>query len=238
MQKHELIKSGIPGFDTLAGGGIPRGSIIMLSGDTGCGKSTFATQFLARGARDYGEPSLYVSFDEHKERFFANMGNFDFGLEELERERLFVFLEYPAYELEQFVSQESAINQLIEEIGVERLVIDSVTSLLFLYEEGCIGKRHRVIKLIEKLREWDCTTLLIAEVSPTDHAKTEHGIEYLSDGLVYFYNTRVGDSRERAIEVIKMRGMHHKTKICPFRIGKNGITVHAEGHSFEHAHIK
>src|SRR5689334_4757081 len=64
-----VVKSptGIRGFDELTGGGLPRGRPTLVCGGPGCGKTLFALEFLVRGAVDYGEPGLFVSFEERSE---------------------------------------------------------------------------------------------------------------------------------------------------------------------------
>ena len=63
-EKFDRVKSGIPEFDTVLGGGIVRGSLVLLGGDPGIGKSTLLTQVSAFLAQTQNSPTLYVSAEE------------------------------------------------------------------------------------------------------------------------------------------------------------------------------
>jgi circadian clock protein KaiC len=123
--KREFIKSGIPGLDKLTGGGILQGSVITLSGPTGCGKSTFAMQYLVEGITKYKEPGVYIAIEETKDAMYFHMSGYSWDLEKLEKSRQFVFLDYPVHEVDQFMNQYSAIQEIINTIGAKRVVIDS-----------------------------------------------------------------------------------------------------------------
>ncbi|RLG40043.1 MAG: hypothetical protein DRO05_07400, partial [Thermoproteota archaeon] len=69
----ESVPTGIPGFDLITNGGFVRNSIVLLAGNPGTGKSTFAAKFVHEGASRYGEPGVYVSFAESKREFYSYM---------------------------------------------------------------------------------------------------------------------------------------------------------------------
>ena len=66
------VEVGIPGFDSLALGGLPQGRTTLLAGGTGSGKTVFGLQFLASGAREFGEPGVLVTFAERPDDLIAN----------------------------------------------------------------------------------------------------------------------------------------------------------------------
>ena len=73
----EYIATGIHGVDTILGGvGIPQGHTILISGGPGSGKTTFAMQYLFKGATEHDEPGLYISLDEEPEDVKKNMASF------------------------------------------------------------------------------------------------------------------------------------------------------------------
>jgi circadian clock protein KaiC len=80
--------SGIAGFDEITGGGLPRGRTTLLMGGPGSGKTVFALQYLINGARNYGEPGIFVAFEETSERIMANAESFDWRLAQLQRKKL------------------------------------------------------------------------------------------------------------------------------------------------------
>jgi len=223
----ERVKTGIAGLDEALGGGYPAGSIISLVGGSGCGKSTFAMQFLQRGITEDNESGLFISFEEEKARFFEYMQSYGWNLSEMERARKFTFLEYPPQEVDHFLSQELMIHDMIEEMRIKRVVIDSITSFAVMYDTA-YRKKQETVKLLSKLKKWGCTIMLTAE-SAVDSEGTPHArfsIEPLSDGVVYLYNIRKGEQRQRALEVIKMRGTSYEGRMFPMRFTPGGIELY------------
>jgi len=226
-------KTGIAGLDKIIAGGFTRNSINVISGGTGAGRSTLGMQFLINGAQKFKEPGLFISFDENKRTMTANMKSYGWDLAAMERDKKFVFIEYPPQEIEHFLSQEGVIRDLIDAMGIERIVIDSITpfALQFPNEDE---RRKGLIKLTDKLRKWGCTVVIIAEEAEGSHQntgavpKTKAGIEMLADSQIHLYNVQVKGERKRGMEVVKMRGTPHGNKIVPFEIGKNGVTVYPE----------
>ena len=82
----ERVPSGIDGLDAIIEGGFPRGSMILVAGNPGTGKTIFSAQFIYRGAVDYGEKGVYVSFAEGKKSFIDYMRRFGMDFERLEKE--------------------------------------------------------------------------------------------------------------------------------------------------------
>ncbi len=204
------VPSGVPGLDKMIGGGYTKNSIITVSGSTGSGRTTFATQFLVNGFRQNGEPGIYLSFNEPKYSIFANMSAFDWNLPELERNKQVVFIEYPASELTSFMEQESSLLELVDTLGVERVVFDSITPLAMLSDGD--ERVRDMQKLINVIRKWGVTTLITAsDVTPPDPdlPRTSVGIEGMTDGFIHLGWMREGNRRLRTLEVVKMRGSAH-----------------------------
>src|SRR3989338_3979840 len=79
----ERIKSGIPGLDEMMDGGMPKGNLIVLSGDPGSGKTVLCWQFLYDGVTKYDEPGIYVSLEEPEETVVDGAGEFGWDLKSL-----------------------------------------------------------------------------------------------------------------------------------------------------------
>src|SRR5512140_3450179 len=79
--------SGIQGVDEITGGGLPRGRPTLVCGGPGCGKTLFAMEFLVRGAVEYGEPGVFMAFEETADELAANVASLGFDLPRLEREK-------------------------------------------------------------------------------------------------------------------------------------------------------
>lgn len=226
--KTDLCKTGIAGLDSMLGGGFPRGAINTVSGPTGSGRSTLALQFLVNGARKYGETGLYVAIEESHEQIYRHMSYKGWNLEELERSKQLLFLDYPPHEVDQFLSQNSAIGELVETMGVSRLVIDSIMPIALLFADQDERKKG-FLEIINNIRKWKTTTMITAEEAPIPGRtlpRTNYGIEALSDGWIHM-DYRIGkkEERMRGIEVLKMKGANPMMKRFPLGISDTGINV-------------
>ncbi len=230
----ERVRSGIPGLDEMVGGGYKRGAIMMVAGDSGAGKTTFAMQFLQSGAAKQKEPGMYISFEEERPVLFDNLAPFGWNLEKLEADKRLLFLEYPPQEVDHFMAQEVVIHDAIEESGVSRVVLDSITSFAMLYETE-YRRRQDITRLLRKLRKWGCTVLLTSEADVANGIpRARFGVETLADGLVYLYNFRLkGDMRTRALEVVKMRGTAFESRIVPMKFTDSGLAVYPKERVYE-----
>lgn len=224
----DRVMTGVPGLDELIEGGFRRGQVISVSGTSGSGKTTFAVQFLVNGAMMYNEPGLYITLGEQKKQIFANMLRYGWDLKKLEEDKKILFVEYPPYEIEVFLSQEVVIRDSVEMVGVKRLVIDPVSSLLMGYGDEQ-KRRERLLRLLERLRSLGCTSLMTSESGGID-AEVPLGkfeVELFSDGIIYLYNMKKESRRQRGLEVIKLRGTKHSSKTCPIEFTDHGIEVYS-----------
>jgi len=220
------VKSGIPGFDRLVGGGFERDSVVLVTGDPGSGKTTFATQFLCNGATQYEEPGILITFEERREDLVKHMKSYGWDIEALENEKKIKILEYPPHEVERFISEGEIIRDIISDLKAKRVVIDSMTSFALVFENE-YKMRLGVLKAIDSLKRWGCTTLLISEGTITEQGEVRDrfGIEYLVDGTIYLYNKRVRDYRQKLIEIVELKGIKHDNAIHPLSFGRKGISI-------------
>src|SRR6202790_2896432 len=87
----EKSRTGINGFDEITKGGVPKGRPTIVCGGPGCGKTMFALEFLVRGAMQYDEPGVLMTFEETAEEMTKNVASLGFDLRELAaRKKLFM----------------------------------------------------------------------------------------------------------------------------------------------------
>jgi circadian clock protein KaiC len=223
------MNSGIPGLDKILGGGFLEGSIVTVSGPTGSGKSTMALQFLL----DSDEPGLYISIEESKRDFFFHMSGYKWDLPQEEKDRRLIILDYPIYEVDQILNQYSAIQEIIQTTGVKRVVIDSIMPIA-LFFPGDEERRKGFLKLIDNIRKWGVTTLIVAQDQPSESIArlpyTTFEIENYTDGWIniyYRYDANKGE-RMRSIEVLKMKGVEHSTRVYPAQMDSNGFRIFSD----------
>jgi KaiC/GvpD/RAD55 family RecA-like ATPase len=209
----KLAPTGISGLDNLIGGGFQRGSIVMLAGNPGTGKTVLTTKFLATGVTDFGEAGIYVSFGENKETLVANMAR-QCGPEigKALRSEKIKFLEYTVMT---DVGLEAILKTILDEIvktGAKRLVIDSYSAMAPLFEKGGVRTvLHSVLG--EVIRETGCTAIVICEV-PRGDTNLGTGVEeFVADGIMLLSTREIDGRPIRELEILKMRGSKlEKTK--------------------------
>jgi len=222
--------TGIQGLDEITGGGLPRGRPTLVCGGAGCGKTLFAAEFLVRGAAQFGEPGVFMSFEETDKELKANVASLGFDLAGLVRRKKIV-LEYVRierseihetgeYDLEALFVR---LNHAIDSIGAKRVVLDTLEALFAgLPNEAIL--RAELRRLFRWLKDKGVTAVITAERGREQ--LTRHGLEeYVSD-CVLLLDHRVHDQiATRHLRVVKYRGALHGTNEFPFLIGDNGISV-------------
>lgn len=226
-KQHAMQKSlnlGIKGIEHVIKGGIRAGTTICLNGSTGSGMTIFGLKFLYHGITKEDENGIYISFDESKDSILSTANVFGMDFYRLEKERKFIFIEYPYNEIPQFDEKNSVIGDFIRTVGAKRLVIDPITPLTLGYENELV-KRKKLKNLFERLKTWGCTTMLLAE-GMSDEQTSRDGVSKLSDGFFQFYFKKIKGKRVRGFEVPKMRGTPHSYDTYEFVINsEHGIEI-------------
>ena len=125
----ERVETGAEGLDEVTEGGFPKGSLILLAGEPGTGKTVFSAQFLAKGA-ELGEPGVYVGFAESKATFVENFSrHLGVDLGRLEAEGKLKVLDFVAMRGEGVSALLEAILSEVHALKARRLVIDSFTAM-------------------------------------------------------------------------------------------------------------
>jgi KaiC/GvpD/RAD55 family RecA-like ATPase len=120
----ERAKTGIPGFDKLVEGGIPRGFNVLITGFPGTGKTIFGLQYLYNGAKQ-GEPGVYVSLDAPADQLKVQAKQFGWDFDALEKQKKVSFVKVPEGSIK--VNIFSMIEDAVEETGAKRLVFDNLS---------------------------------------------------------------------------------------------------------------
>jgi circadian clock protein KaiC len=215
----ERCQTGIEGLDDVLGGGIPRGNMVLVAGSVGTGKTTLSLEFLVRGA-ERGERSLFLSVTEASQKLIQNLSTFEFFRPDLVENGSLVFVDLPGLydklglEHEEMTADEidiliRTIHDLVQTLGVKRLVLDSLTSVCYrIRRDEAI--RDFMLRLGQALNQLGCTSLLVSEIGPTAGRYSMHGVEEaIVDGVILLWNTRRQGDILRVLQVVKMRGTAH-----------------------------
>ena len=224
------VPSGIQGLDEITGGGLPLGRPTLVCGSAGCGKTLLATEFLVRGATQYGEPGVFMAFEETPEELTQNVRSLGFDLDKLVRQKKLVldFVRVERNEIEETGEYDLEalfirLNAAIDSIGAKRVVLDTIEALFSgLQNEGIL--RAELRRLFRWLKDKGVTAIITGERGTG--TLTRRGLEeYVSD-CVILLDHRVDDQvSTRRIRIVKYRGTTHGTNEYPFLIDDDGFTV-------------
>lgn len=226
----EKCPAGIRGLDDILDGGLPRGRPTLVAGGAGSGKTMIAMEFLVRGATQYNEPGIFMSFEESTGDLVKNFASLGWDLKNLEDSKKLaldhVYIERSEieetgeYDLEGLFIR---LNYAIDSIGAKRVVLDTIESLFGgLSNEGIL--RAELRRLFSWLKEKGVTAVITGERG--EGTLTRRGLEeYVSDCVITLDHRVEGQVSTRRLRVVKYRGSTHGTNEYPFLMDEHGISV-------------
>ena len=227
------VETGIPGFDHVTMGGLPARRATIVAGQAGSAKTVFAAQFIAEGVRR-GQPGVFVTLEEPADDLRANFTTLGWEVQHWESRGDFAFVDaspllredgqVSSYDLETLAAQ---IGHAVDRTGAERLVVDSLNTVLMLDDDPATG-RQKLRSLIARLRRMGLTVVLTVETTGDPGVSlSRHGIEeFVADNVVLLRNIREDKIRRRTVEVLKMRGsMHRKGDYAFTVLPGSGVVV-------------
>jgi circadian clock protein KaiC len=219
----ERVSSGIPRLDTMLGGkGFYKGSTILLSGTAGTGKTSLAAHFV-NSACERGERCLYFSFEESPNQIIRNMRSLGMDLEKWSRKDLLIFHSTRAsfYSMEMHLAH---IHKLVDRARPSIVVLDPIGSLI---QAGTVRDAHvMLIRLIDFLKVRGITALLTNLThGGTALENTSVNVSSIVDAWLLVRDIEAGGERNRALYVLKSRGMAHSNQLREFRITGKGIRL-------------
>src|SRR5438067_1874103 len=161
--------TGIPGLDEITNGGLPRGRPTLVCGGAGCGKTLLGIEFLVRGALQYNEPGVLMTFEETAEELTENVRSLGFDLDNLV-ERKLLLLDYVQverseieetgeYDLEGLFVR---LGYAIDTLGARRVVLDTLETLFSgLSDTGVL--RSELRRLFRWLKTKGVTAIITGE---------------------------------------------------------------------------
>ncbi|MBN2067221.1 MAG: hypothetical protein JW744_02020 [Candidatus Diapherotrites archaeon] len=222
-------KTGVPGLDDILNGGIPKNNLVVVSGDPGSGKTGLCLEFLYYGVVKYNEPGVYISLEESEEEIIGFGELFGWDVKSLMEKNLISIVTVELYDFDKL---KNTIEDEISRLKAKRLVIDP--GVVFrLYFDRELDARKRILSLGRMLKRIGCTAIITNEIS-LEKASSLFGLEeYVADGVILLYHTKLEDRFIRSIGILKMRGTKISEKLHPIRITKDGLKILSKQELFE-----
>lgn len=185
------LSTGIGEFDRVLGGGLVPGSLVLLGGEPGIGKSTLLLQAAAIFARTVG-PVLYASGEESEHQIKSRGERLGVGGAPL------------------YLLAETCLERILEEIARLRpalLIVDSIQtvfSLKFQSAPGSIGQvREAATQLLFTAKGQNIPTFLVGHVTKDGALAGPKSLEHIVDAVLYFEGER--HHSHRVVRAVKNR---------------------------------
>jgi circadian clock protein KaiC len=226
----ERVPSGVAPLDDMLGGGYYRGSSVLITGAPGTAKTTLSGAFAAATC-ERGERALYVSFDEPATQIVRNLTSVGLDLQRYIDEGL---LQMYAVRTEVRSAEEHLVvlDGLIRTFDPQSLIIDPISALM--KSGGALAAADTSVRLLDLAKSRGTTavcTSLVGGTGTTEEA-TDLQISTIADTWLHVAYVLQGGERNRALSIVKSRGMSHSNQVRELVLGEHGITlrdVYVEG---------
>jgi circadian clock protein KaiC len=226
------IATGIPGFDELSFGGLPRHRTTLLKGGPGSGKTVFALQSLVNAVRRRQEPGIFVAFEESTRQILSNAATFDWGLSGLARSRLFFLdakLSPEVVHAGQF--DLSGMLAMLEakrrEIGAHWIVFDGIDVLLTLLQNP-IAEMWEIYRIRDWLAGNDLNAVITTKIDGGSSEIMNYGfMQFMVDCVVRFERRMEYGVALHRLQITKYRGSDFTAGEFPVSFGPSGMEVGA-----------
>jgi len=245
-ENSKYITTGVPGLDDLFDPGIPKGSSVLVAGGTGSGKTNLCLQIIAHHA-SRGKKCYFMGFEESEDRLIEHMNDFGWNPNALINAgnlkiKRFLTAEIYYYDKKGGSDIQAMMTKEVDPLLMELeplsitdtvgfkpdiIVLDSLTAISSTFQGKEQSYRFYVERLFRFFEKIGATTFLVTETQQIPEVFSPTGVEeFLADGVIVIYNIRRQNTRQTAIEVLKMRGIRHQKKIVSMNITDKGIVVY------------
>ena len=223
------LATGIAGLDEMLRGGFLPGTANLVEGAPGTGKSTLGMQFIQHGIVACDEPGLILTFEEFPDQYYRDAANFgwDFAAHE-QANQLRILMTSPEVTRADVQQIAGRIETLVEQIGVRRVVVDSLSHFERLSDDP-VELRRITFEFINALKRLRLTTLFTRE-NPALLGETPEGEEDLAfvvDSYIMLRYVELQGVVDKALIVLKLRGSDHAKDIRRYAVTARGIEIKA-----------
>ena len=226
------IATGIPGFDELSCGGLPRNRTTLLKGGPGSGKTVFALQSLVNAVRQRREPGIFVAFEESTRQISANAATFDWGLTALARNNLFFLDAHLSPEVVQsgefdLTGMLAMLKAKKEEIGAKWIVFDGIDVLLTLLQSP-VSEMREIYRIRDWLADNEATAIITAKVDGGAPGVLNYSfMQFMVDCVIRLERRLDLGVALHRLEITKYRGSDFVAGEYPVSFGPSGMEVGA-----------
>src|SRR6185312_317217 len=220
---NQRISSGVPSLDEMLGGkGFFKGSSILVSGSAGSGKTSIAAHF-ASASCSRNERCLFFAFEESPAQIIRNMKSINLDLEkQVKKGVLKFYASRPTmYGLEMHLV---VFYKLIKEFKPKLVILDPITNLVTVGDPSQV--KSILIRLIDFLQKEEITVMFTALTFPHFvQTSADEDVASLVDTWLSVHDIEYNGERNRAIYIMKSRGMKNSNQVREFLITDNGIEI-------------
>jgi circadian clock protein KaiC len=218
------VEAGIPGLDTMLGGGLLKYSSTLVAGKPGTGKKIFGLQFIYHGL-EQGEPALIVSFEDSPHQLLMDAGHMGWDLSKYIQSGLLQFICNNPTNIHS-AEHSIKIKNAIDKMKTGRIFYDEVNNLEISIPDKLKMKGY-LYSLSSYIKSKNITALFTAETNQSDCPGNE-GIDlaFLMDSVVVLHNSKARNRRYMC--VLKSRGTKHKKSIKEYAITEAGIKMRTD----------
>ncbi|MBV9904855.1 MAG: AAA family ATPase [Alphaproteobacteria bacterium] len=240
MEQPKKARTGVAGLDDILGGGFSRGSLFVIEGSPGAGKTTLGLQFLLDGERQ-GETGLYITLSETADELRSGAASHGWTI----GPKIEVFELIPPESLLDADQQQSLlyssdlelkeathqIFQAVERLKPSRVVLDSMSEIRLLAQSS-LRYRRQILAIKHFFARHGATVLLLDDLTAEASDKTVHSVAHgvlLLEELAPKY----GAERRRA-RILKYRGQGYRGGYHDFTIATGGLNMFPRLVALEH----
>jgi circadian clock protein KaiC len=220
---------GISHLDDLLAQGIPYGSSFLVSGVAGTGKTLLSLEFIYRGAKEFGEKGIFISFEETEERLRAAARSLGWDLDSQIEKGVIEIIFIPQTDI--LVEKDLlTIHERIKRLGAKRVAIDSVSLFVHKIRDERIA-REKLFQLATLVQMTRAIGFFATDIPYGSNRISRFGVEEtVVDGVILLSAVESGLERERYLEIYKLRNTAHVTGKHKMAIGPKGIEIQPRLH--------